>query len=133
MAFTAVFVFLAPFRSAGHGRKMPPAGRRRPHKRRNVRGEYRDKGGHVGGPGGHKKPAPGYPRAGNGDIQDFFAVSQITMIGRSRINRIIKRGTPPPSPYSAGHGCRRSIVGPYLPGIFPRFPVRKNRPPGCPC
>ena len=76
------------------GVKMPPAGRRTAHKRRGSAGEYRDKGGHVGGPGGHEKPARGYPRAGTGGIQDFLAVSQITINGRSRIKRIIKRCTP---------------------------------------
>lgn len=45
---------------------------------------------------GKRKPAPGKPRAGAGGIQDFFAVSQIIMIGRAKINRIIKRGSPPP-------------------------------------
>ena len=40
---------------------------------------------------GKIKPAPEKPGAGGGDIQDFFAVSQITIKGRARINRIIKR------------------------------------------
>ena len=41
--------------------KMPPAGRRTAHKRLEAAGEYRDKGGRAGGPGGHKKarPTPG--------------------------------------------------------------------------
>lgn len=42
------------------------------------------------------KPAPGLTRGGSCDIQDFFAVSQITINGRRIINRIIKRGSPPP-------------------------------------
>ena len=68
MAFTAVFVFgLSPALLAT-GAKMPPTGRRTAHKRREATGEYRDKGGHVGGLGGHKKPAPGRPRAGGGGI-----------------------------------------------------------------
>ena len=44
---------------------------------------------------GIKKPAPGKPGAGTGGIQDFFAVSQMIIKGRARINRIIKRGSPP--------------------------------------
>jgi hypothetical protein len=44
---------------------------------------------------GKRKPAPGKPRAGAGYIQDFFASSHITIKGSSRINRIIKRGSPP--------------------------------------
>lgn len=40
---------------------------------------------------GMKKPAPGCPRAGAGDIQDFFAVSQMIIKGRAKINRIIKQ------------------------------------------
>jgi hypothetical protein len=43
-----------------------------------------------------KKPTPGCPRAGAGGIQDFFAVSQIIIKGRIKINRIIKRGPSPP-------------------------------------
>ena len=45
---------------------------------------------------GKIKPAPGKPRAGAAGIQDFFAVSQITINGSRIINRIIKRGPPPP-------------------------------------
>ena len=41
------------------------------------------------------KTAPGLTRGGSCDIQDFFAVPQITIKGRARINRIIKRGSPP--------------------------------------
>lgn len=44
---------------------------------------------------GKRRPAPGWPRAGAGGTQDFFAVSQIIISGRSKINRIIKRGSPP--------------------------------------
>ena len=68
MAFTAVLLFGVRFALLATGVKMPPAGRRTAHKRRGAAGEYRDKGGHVGGPGGHKKPAPGCPRAGGGGI-----------------------------------------------------------------
>ena len=45
---------------------------------------------------GMKKPAPGCHRAGGGGIQDFFAVSKITINGSRTINRIIKWGPPPP-------------------------------------
>ena len=99
MVFMAVLHFLARSAPLDTGAKMPPGGHGRPHKRRKATGEYRDKGGHVGGLGGHKKPAPGKPRAGAGGIQDFFAVSQIIIRGRARINRIIKRGPPPPGLY----------------------------------
>lgn len=58
------FVFLLSPALLDTGAKMPLAGRGTAHKRREAAGEYRDKGGHVGGPGGHKKPAPGCPRAG---------------------------------------------------------------------
>ena len=78
----AIFVLLDT------GAKMPPAGLWRAYKRREAAGGYRDMG--------KRKPAPGKPRAGAGGIQDFFAVSQITMIGSSIINSIIKRGSPPP-------------------------------------
>ena len=88
MAFTAVLLFGVCSALLDTGAKMPPAGRRRPHKRREAAGGYRDMG--------KIKPAPGKPRAGNGDIQDFFAVPQIIMIGRAKIKRIIKRETPPP-------------------------------------
>ena len=40
------------------GAKMPPAGRGRPHKRRDAAGEYRDIAARAGRPGGQKKPAP---------------------------------------------------------------------------
>ena len=83
---------------AGHGQKMPHEGRRTAHKRREAAGEYRNKGGHVGSPGGHKNPPRIAPRAGGGGIQDFFAVSQMTIKGRSRTNRIIKRCTSSQAP-----------------------------------
>ena len=41
------------------------------------------------------KTAPGLTRGGSCDIQDFFAVSQITINGRRIINRMIKRRSPP--------------------------------------
>ena len=44
------------------GEKMPPAGRRRPRKRRGSGGEYRGKGGYGGRPGGHKKARPSVGR-----------------------------------------------------------------------
>ena len=69
------------------GAKMPPAGRRMAHKRLEAAGGYRDMG--------KIKPAPEKPGAGAGSIQDFFAVSQMIITGRSKINRIIKRGSPP--------------------------------------
>ena len=87
MAFTAVLLFGVRSALLDMGAKMPPAGRRTAHKRREAAGGYRDMG--------KIKPAPEKPRAGASGIQDFFAVSQITINGRSRINRIIKRGSPP--------------------------------------
>lgn len=71
MAFTAVLRFGISPSLLDTGAKMPPAGRRTAHKRRGAAGEYRDKGGHVGRPGGHEKPAPGCPRAGGGGIKIF--------------------------------------------------------------
>ena len=85
--------FWDALRPAGHGRKMPPGGHRRPHKRRGDAGEYRDIAAHAGRPGGQKKARPGQLRAGDGGIQDFFAVSQIIIKGRIKINRIITRCT----------------------------------------
>lgn len=62
MAFTAVLCFgLSPALLAT-GVKMPPAGHRRPHKRRNVRGEYGDTAAHAVRPGGQKKARPGVGR-----------------------------------------------------------------------
>lgn len=66
MAFTAVLNFHLYHALPDMGAKMPPAGHRTTHKRLEAAGEYRETGGRVGGPGGHKKPAPGYPRAGGG-------------------------------------------------------------------
>lgn len=43
---------------------------------------------------GKRKPAPGKPRAGAGGIQDFFAVSQMIIKGRIKINRTINLFTP---------------------------------------
>ena len=76
---------------------------------------------------GKRKPAPGKPRAGAGGIQDFFAVSQIIMIGRAKINRIIKRGSPPPTfcPYGAqNNNLRRSPLWCLLSGAnhAPKIP-----------
>ena len=45
---------------------------------------------------GIKKPAPDCSKGGRWWHQDFLAVSQITINGRRIINRIIKRGSPPP-------------------------------------
>lgn len=84
MAFTAVCCFWDMLRPDGRERKIAAW---RPHKRREDAGEYKDMG--------KIKPAPGKPRAGAGGIQDFFAVSQITINGRRIINRIIMRGPPP--------------------------------------
>ena len=54
MAFTAGLRFGLSPALMDKGVKMPPAGRRTAHKRREVAGEYRDKGGHVGGHTGQK-------------------------------------------------------------------------------
>lgn len=75
MAFTAVLRFGTCSALLAMGAKMPPGGHRRPHRRRNVRGEYRDIAAHAGRPGGHKKPAPGKPRAGGGGILTDVAIS----------------------------------------------------------
>ena len=48
------------------GAKMPPAGHRRPHKRREAAGGYRDMG--------KRKPAPGKPGAGDGGILTDVAI-----------------------------------------------------------
>lgn len=69
------FAFWGLLRPAGHGRKNAACGLWRVYKRRKDAGEYRDKGGHVGGLGGHKKPAPGKPRAGYGGILTDVAIS----------------------------------------------------------
>ena len=87
MAFMEVLRFGGYCALLDTSAKMPPAGRRTAHKRRGAAGGYRDMG--------KIKPAPGKPRAGDGGIQDFFAVSQMIITGRARINRIIKRGSPP--------------------------------------
>ena len=62
MAFTAVLLFGGYCALLDTNAKMPPAGRRTAHKRLEGAGEYRDKGGHIGGPGGHKKARPGVGR-----------------------------------------------------------------------
>lgn len=56
MAFTAVLCFGLSPALLDTGEKKPPAGHRMAHKRLESAGEYKDKGGHVGGPGGHKNP-----------------------------------------------------------------------------
>ena len=56
MAFTAVLRFGTCSALLDMDAKMPPAGRRTEHERREVAGGYRDMGGHVGGPGEHKSP-----------------------------------------------------------------------------
>ena len=62
MDFTAVLPFFARSALLDAGAKMPPAGYRRPHKRREAGGEYRDIAAHAGRPGGHKKARPGVGR-----------------------------------------------------------------------
>ena len=62
MAFTAVLCFGISPALLDIGAKMPPAGPWRAYKRRKVGGEYRDTGGCVGRPGGHKKARPGVGR-----------------------------------------------------------------------
>lgn len=73
------------------------------------------------------KTAPGLTRGGSCDIQDFFAVSQIIIKGRIKINRIIKRGSPPPTfcPYGAqNNNLRRSPLWCLLSGAnhAPKIP-----------
>ena len=80
------FSFWRVLRTVRHERKIAACGLWRGYKRREAAGEYRGMG--------KRKPAPGKPRAGS--CQDFFAVSQITINGSSRINKMIKRGLPPP-------------------------------------
>ena len=58
MAFTAVLLFYACFALLDMGAKMPPAGRRTAHKRREAVGEYRDTGGRAGWITGRKKIPP---------------------------------------------------------------------------
>ena len=70
MAFTAVLRFDISPALLATGAKMPPASPWRDYKRRNVRGEYRDKGVHVGGPGGHEKTRP--RKAQGGKLSRFF-------------------------------------------------------------
>lgn len=64
MAFTAVLLFGAYSALLATGAKMPPAGRRTAYKRLEGAGEYRDKGGRVGGPGGQKKARPRLSQGG---------------------------------------------------------------------
>ena len=84
---------------AGHGRKnsrlQAPGG---PTSGGTCAGSIGTRADTVEGLEGMKKPAPGSPRAGAGGIQDFFAVSQIIINGRIKINRIIKRCTSSPVP-----------------------------------
>lgn len=86
MAFAEVLFFEVCSTLLDTSAKMPPADRRRPHKRREATGGHRDMG--------KRKPAPGKPRAGAGGIQDFFAVSQMIIKGRIKINRTINLFTP---------------------------------------
>ena len=89
------FSFWDMFRPAGHGRK---------NSRLLAIGGHASGGKLLGSIGtradalysleGMKKPAPGCPRAGAGDIQDFFAVSQMIIKGSIRTNKRIKRCTP---------------------------------------
>lgn len=80
--------FWGLFRSAEHGRKNDACG---PLEGLQAAGRWRG----VYRRHGQEKTRPRKPRTGTGGIQDFFAVSQIIIIGSSRINRIIKRGSPP--------------------------------------
>lgn len=82
------FSFWGLFRSAEHGRKNDACG---PLEGLQAAGRWRG----VYRRHGQEKTRPRKPRTGTGGIQDFFAVSQIIIIGSSRINRIIKRGSPP--------------------------------------
>ena len=66
------FAFAACSALVDMGAKMPPAGRRTAHKRRESAGEYRDKGGHVGRPGGHKKAHPRLSQGGRWWYSRFF-------------------------------------------------------------
>lgn len=86
MAFTAGLRFGISPALLATGAKMPPAGRRRPHKRRVAARGCRDMG--------KIKPAPEKPGAGAGGIQDFFAVSQMIIKGSIRTNKRINRCTP---------------------------------------
>ena len=125
MAFTAVLHFGISLALLAMDAKMPLADLWRAYKRREDAGEYKDMG--------KIKPAPGKPRAGDGGIKDFFAVSQIIIKGRARINRIIKRGSPPPFPYNSGRVRRCNTVGPCPRVIFSRSQGPQNRLPGRPC
>ena len=72
MAFTAVLCFgLSPALLAT-GAKMPLGGHRRPHKRREAGGEYRDIAARAGRPGGHKKARPRKARGGRWWYSRFF-------------------------------------------------------------
>ena len=72
MAFTEVLCFGLYPALMDTGAKTPPAGRRMAHKRRESAGEYRDKGGHVGRPGGHKKAHPRLSQGGRWWYSRFF-------------------------------------------------------------
>lgn len=82
-----------------------------PRKRREAIGGYRKHG--------KKKTRPRKAQGGRCGTQDFFAVSQITINGRRTINRIIKRGSSPPTfcPYGAqNNNLRRSPLWCLLSG-----------------
>ena len=72
MAFTAVLRFgLSPALLAT-GAKMPPAGRRTAHKRREAVGEYRDIAVYAGQLGGHEKASPRKAQGGRWWYSRFF-------------------------------------------------------------
>lgn len=58
MAFVEVLLFVDRSALPDTGEKMPPAGRSRPHKRRETAGEYRGIAAYAGRLEGVKKPAP---------------------------------------------------------------------------
>src|SRR5699024_4833427 len=72
MAFTAVLIFYLSSALLATGVKMPPAGRRMAHKRREVAGGCRDTAAHAGRPGGHKKARPGLSQGGRWWYSRFF-------------------------------------------------------------
>ena len=59
------FAFAACSALVDMGAKMPPAGRRTAHKRREAGRVYRDIGGALLASEGHKKPPPDWPGAGS--------------------------------------------------------------------
>lgn len=85
MAFTAVLRFgLSPALLAT-GAKMPPAGRRTAHKRREDAGEYRDIAAHAGRPGGHKKARPGVGAGGGVLLSDNKITRRNLKIPRQKL------------------------------------------------